>query len=57
MNVDNNDIINRVDLAYALGKLMGLNIEAATKLNTKFQEIKSNRELVNSLSEILEDYF
>lgn len=55
MDVDN--VANRANLAYTLGKLMDLNIEATTGLLKKFKAIESNRELINSLPEILEDYF
>jgi hypothetical protein len=47
----------RIGLTSALGHFLGLNFDAQCELLEKFKSIESNRELLKSLPEILEEYF
>ena len=47
----------RLELCSSLSHLMGLNFDSSCKLLKEFNGIESNRELINSLPEILESYF
>lgn len=47
----------RIELAYSLGHLLDLNFDSKCELLQKFKNIESNRELINSLSEIIDSYF
>lgn len=51
------DRLARIDLTASLGHFLGLNFDAQCVLLKRFKAIESNRELINSLPEILEDYF
>ncbi|AEC53141.1 hypothetical protein SCRM01_195 [Synechococcus phage S-CRM01] len=56
-DVFDEDYQARVELTSSLGHLLRLDLEAKSVLLKKFKLIDSNRELVNSLPEILESYF
>jgi hypothetical protein len=53
----NKDSHYRIELVNSLTYLMGLNFEASCELLKKVKDIESNRELINSLSEIIDSYF